>query len=105
MFTSFDTITPKEILPGFRAQFIHTKTQTLSLVTIDKGAVLPEHFHVQEQISRVLEGRFEMHIDGEKKICEAGDIALIGSDVPHSGKALTPCVIFDIFTPVREDYK
>lgn len=104
MFTSFEAITPKEILPGFRAQFIHTKTQTLSLVTVDKGAVLPEHFHVHQQISQVLKGSFEMTVAGETKTCKAGDIALIDSNVPHSGKALTDCVIFDIFTPVREDY-
>jgi len=105
MFTSFEAITPKEILPGFRAQFIHTKSQTLSLVTVDQGAVLPEHFHVHEQISQVLEGTFEMIINGEKKICKAGDIAIIDSKVPHWGTALTDCVIFDIFTPVREDYR
>lgn len=105
MFTSFDSIQPKEILPGFRARFIHTKTQTLSLVTIDKGSKLPEHSHMHEQISQVMEGSFELIVDGEKKICAAGDIALIDSNVPHSGIALTPCTIFDIFTPVREDYK
>ena len=75
------------------------------MVTVDKGAVLPEHFHIHEQVSRVLEGTFEMTIDGEKKTCKAGDIALIDSKVPHSGTALTDCVIFDVFTPVREDYK
>ena len=105
MFTSFDSIEPKEILPGFRARFIHTNSQTLSLVTIEKGAVLPEHAHMHEQVSQVVEGSFELTVDGKAKVCNPGDIALIDSNVPHSGVALTPCTIFDIFTPVREDYK
>ncbi len=105
MFTSFDAIEPKEILPGFKARFIHTESQTLSLVTIEKGAVLPEHAHVHEQISQVIEGSFELKVNGEAKVCSAGDIALIDSNVLHSGIALTKCTIFDIFTPVREDYK
>ena len=105
MFTSFDSIEPKEILPGFKARFIHTDSQTLSLVTIEKGAVLPEHAHIHEQISQVIEGSFELTVGGETKVCSAGDIAVIDSNVPHSGVALTSCTIFDIFTPIREDYK
>ncbi|MEM7187953.1 MAG: cupin domain-containing protein [Bacteroidota bacterium] len=105
MFTTFEAITPKEILPGFKARFIHTASQTLSLVTIEEGAVLPEHAHMHEQISQVLEGSFELTVGKETRVCSPGDIALIDSNVPHSGKALTACTIFDIFTPVREDYQ
>ncbi len=105
MFTSFEKSTPKEILPGFIARFIHTQTQTFSWVEIKKGSVLPEHFHANEQFSRIVEGTFELTVDGEMKVCKAGDIALIDSNVPHSGKAMTDCIIMDVFTPVREDYK
>ena len=105
MFTSFQNSKPKEILPGFIARFIHTKTQTFSLVEITKGAILPEHFHLNEQVSQVIEGTFELNINGIIKICTPGDIALIDSNVPHSGVALTDCTILDVFTPVREDYK
>ncbi len=105
MFTSFQNCEPKEIAPGFTARFIHTELQTHALVTIKKGAVLPEHFHVHEQISQVLEGEFELTIEGKTKRCKKGDIAIISSNNKHSGKALTPCIIFDVFTPVREDYR
>ncbi len=105
MFTSFKNCEPHEILPGFTARFIHTKTQTFSWVEITKGSILPEHFHVNEQVSRVIEGSFELNINGTKKVCVAGDMALIDSNVPHSGMALTHCIILDVFTPVREDYK
>ncbi|MEL6812403.1 MAG: cupin domain-containing protein [Bacteroidota bacterium] len=105
MFTNFSTVEPKEIAPGFQARFIHTNTQTFSWVDISKGAILPEHQHIHEQFSRVIKGTFRLTVGDETKICEAGDIALIGSNIPHSGVALTDCVIMDVFTPVREDYK
>ena len=105
MFTHFNNVKPTQILPGFSARFIHTQSQTLSLVEVEKGASLPSHSHYHEQISQVLEGEFELTINGTSKICRSGDIAIIRSNVKHSGKALTSCKILDIFTPVREDYK
>jgi quercetin dioxygenase-like cupin family protein len=105
MFKNFEDLKQKEIIPGFNARFIHTDTQTLSLVEVEKNAVLPAHAHFHEQISQVIEGDFELIIDGERKVCRKGDVAVIDSNVVHSGKALTQCTILDIFTPVREDYK
>ncbi len=105
MFKDFKSIKPTQILPGFKARFIHTDSQTISLVEVEEGAHLPTHSHFHEQISQVLDGEFELTIDGVSKVCQSGDIAIIRSNVDHSGKALTPCTILDIFTPVREDYK
>jgi quercetin dioxygenase-like cupin family protein len=105
MFTSFQNSPPREIIPGFVARFIHTQSQTLSLVEIEKGSILPEHFHSNEQVSKIIEGSFELQVAGVKKLCSPGDIAVIEPNVPHSGVALTRCVILDVFTPVREDYK
>lgn len=105
MFTSFKNSPPIALLPGFTARFIHTETQTFSLVEIEEGGVLPEHFHENEQFSQVLEGSFELTVDGKTAICKAGDVALIKSNVPHSGRALTACKIFDVFNPAREDYR
>ena len=105
MFTNFNDCPSKELLPGFRVQLIHTNSQTFALFEIEKGAVLPEHFHINEQVSQVLEGEFELTIDGSTKICKKGDIAIMQPNVAHSGKALTNCKILDVFTPVREDLK
>jgi len=72
--------------------------------TIEQGAELPEHYHVHEQISILVEGRFEFTLEGERHLIEPGMVVLIPSDAKHSGKALTDCTIIDIFNPVREDY-
>lgn len=99
------TIAPKEIAKGFKARFIHTEGFTLSYVDVVQGAVLPEHAHVHEQTSQVIEGVFEMVIGGETVVLKPGSVVVIPSNVPHSGKALTDCKIHDVFCPVREDYR
>ncbi len=46
-----------------------------------------------------------MTLDGEVRQLEAGTVAVIPSNVKHSGLALSDCKITDVFYPVREDYK
>lgn len=98
-------IDSKEILPGFRAKFVHTDNITLSYWDVDKGAVLPLHKHIHEQVTQVEEGEFELTIAGETKIYTKGMVAVIPSMVEHGGVALSDCKLSDIFSPVREDYK
>ena len=64
-----------------------------------------EHHHMNEQIMHVVEGSFEFTLDGNTKVYGPGDIVVIPSHTPHSGKALTPCKLMDIFSPAREEYK
>lgn len=105
MFTSFQECESKELLPGFQVRLIHTDSQTFALFDIEKGAILPEHFHIHEQVSQVLEGEFELTINGVPKVCIQGDIAIMKSNEVHSGRAISNCRILDVFTPVREDLK
>ncbi|NYT03118.1 MAG: cupin domain-containing protein, partial [Candidatus Methanofastidiosa archaeon] len=40
----------------------------------------------------------------DTKILMPGDIAIIPSNVPHSGKAIKKTNAIDVFYPVRQDY-
>ena len=93
-----------EMIPGFTAKFIHSKTMTISYWEVKKGSKLPEHSHHHEQISQVVEGRFQLTVDSETMIMTPGKTAVIPSNVMHSGLALTDCLVMDIFCPQREDY-
>lgn len=97
-------IEQKEIIPGFIARFIHADGFTIAHWDIEKGASLPFHSHIHEQVTHLTEGEFEMTIGGETKVFKAGSIVIIPSNVPHSGKALTNCKITDTFCPRRDDY-
>ncbi|SFD58252.1 Cupin domain-containing protein [Chitinophaga sp. CF118] len=94
-----------KVIEGYKARFIHTSSMTLGYWEVEKGAVLPNHKHLHEQVSQVEEGEFQLTINGETKVYTKGMVAVIPPYVEHGGVALTDCKLFDIFQPVREDYK
>lgn len=100
-----EEIEPREIIEGYRARFIHSDNMTLAYWEVDAGAALPTHQHVHEQVANMLEGRFELTVDGETREVGPGEVAVIPSHVPHGGRALTDCRILDVFHPAREDYQ
>ncbi len=95
----------QELMPGFKGKLMHMETMTIAYWEIDKGSVLPEHHHPHEQTANVISGELELTVGGETRVLTFGEVATIPGDVPHSGKALTDCVVIDVFSPVREDYR
>ncbi|HUT82886.1 MAG TPA: cupin domain-containing protein [Candidatus Bathyarchaeia archaeon] len=98
-------LTEKEVVPGFNGKFVHSDNVTIAHWTISAGSSLPDHKHPHEQIVNLVSGTFEFDLNGDKRIVNAGSIAIVPSNVLHSGKAITDCYIIDVFYPVREDYK
>ena len=105
MLKEIKNIEQKEILPGFKGRFVHTNSSTIAFWEIEKGSVLPEHSHIHEQTTQVIEGKLEMTINYKTIVLEPDMIVTIPSNVVHSGKALSTCKLTDTFCPVREDYK
>ncbi|MFK7766527.1 MAG: cupin domain-containing protein [Mariniblastus sp.] len=102
---SLDLVDAKEILPGFHGKFIHSDRMTLAYWSIDEFASLPEHAHPHEQIVNLLEGKFELTVDGTVHFLKPGDVVVIPGNVPHMGRAITQCRILDVFQPARDDYR
>ena len=98
-------IKPKELAPGLTGYYAHGANMTLGVVEIVAGSKLPEHKHVHEQITYILEGQLDMFIGGELCQLTAGMYYVIPSNVLHSAIAVTDCKVIDVFNPVREDYK
>ncbi len=104
-FFSATDLTRKEPIPGFVGLFAHGVTMTVVQWTVAADAELPEHAHPHEQVSHVLEGEFEMTIDGRTERLGPGGLAIVPPNVTHSGRAVTECRIIDVFHPVRDDYR
>ncbi len=105
MTINIDDITEKELAKGIIGRYVHSKNVTIGYVNIDKGAILPIHSHVNEQITQMISGRLQMTIDSVTTILEPNTITIIPSNAVHSAVALTDCVVIDTFYPIREDYK
>lgn len=104
-FITLHELPERELLPGFHARLIHTDHTTVAHFRVEKGSVLPEHAHPHEQITNLIAGEFEMTVGGETRLCRAGESVCIPSGVPHAGRALSDCLIIDVFNPAREDYR
>jgi quercetin dioxygenase-like cupin family protein len=96
---------PRELFPGYRARLVHSDRMTFSYVDVDAGASFAEHDHPHEQVIHLLEGDFEVTIDGETRVMRAGEVAVVPPHARHRGTAITKCRILDAFAPAREDYK
>ena len=105
IFQQFVNIPTKEIAPGYFSKLIHTSNNTINFIEVKAGSAVPLHSHVHEQCAFVIEGQFELTVNGQPQILDAGLFAVIPSNVPHSGYAVTDCKLIDVFSPVREDYR
>jgi quercetin dioxygenase-like cupin family protein len=97
-------IQEKEIVPGFRAKFIHSNNMTIAYWNIKANALMPEHSHPHEQVVNMIDGEFELIVEDKAQTLKPGMVVIIPSSVKHYGKAITDCSIIDVFYPVREDY-
>ena len=105
MINDLKKINPREVFPGFVGRFIHSDNMTFAYWEIAKGSALPEHSHLHEQVVNMLEGEFEIALDGTANYLTAGMVLPIPAHTKHAAKAITDCKILDVFYPVREDYK
>jgi quercetin dioxygenase-like cupin family protein len=96
--------------PQIGRQFIVGTGTMLARVLLSKGAHVPLHSHVNEQITYILEGtlKFILHEPGASSTREvtvhAGEVLCIPPSVPHEAFALEDTVDLDIFNPPRQDW-
>jgi quercetin dioxygenase-like cupin family protein len=98
-------ILPKEVVSGITGYYAHGDNLSFGYIEIKAGAIVPEHHHVHEQITYIVEGELDMTIGGEFYPLKAGMYHVIPSNMPHSAIATVDCIAIDVFSPVREDYK
>jgi len=69
------------------------------------GVTSARHSHPHEQIGYVVSGEIDVFMEGtEARRLTPGGSYYVPSGVKHYIKTLTPTVLIDAFTPLREDF-
>ena len=99
---------PKErVTQQQQRRLITADRMMLAHVYLEKGCIVPQHSHENEQITYILDGALKFWIgeDGsEEVIVRTGEVLVIPSHVLHKAEALEDTLDVDIFSPPREDW-
>ncbi len=97
-------VSEEYLSPMISRQMIHGETMTVARIRLRKGAVVPLHQHVNEQITMLESGKLRFVIAGEERIIHGGQTLTIPPNAPHLVEALEDSLATDLFCPVREDW-
>lgn len=100
----WDSIELEQLNPLLQRQFVVGRDIMVARVLMKKGCIIPEHQHVNEQLTYILKGALKFFIDGKEITVNAGEVLTIPSNMPHRAEALADTVDIDIFTPPRRDW-
>ncbi len=73
-------------------------------VNFQKGGIGTVHSHPHSQVTYIISGKFEVQINGKKKVLKAGDSFYIPPHAEHGAVNLEPGELVDVFSPKREDF-
>lgn len=91
--------------PGAQRRILcHDKNVMMVEFRFDKGGEGLPHNHPHVQTTYVASGRFEFTVGDDTKVLEKGDAMLVPSNVVHSCVCLEDGVLFDAFSPRRDDF-
>jgi quercetin dioxygenase-like cupin family protein len=78
--------------------------EMLGFIQLRKGAIVPAHKHVSEQITFILKGALRFTIRDRDYTVRTGEVLVIPSNVVHEAVALEDTDDFDCFSPLRRDW-
>lgn len=82
-----------------------TKTTLIKWHLKKTGTKLPLHFHPNEQINFVEQGKIEVFSQGQKYVLAKGQVMIFPPNVPHEFVALEDnTIMVDIQTPARQEF-
>lgn len=102
--TSWNSVEPEAMSKSITRKFVNGEKVMIAEIKLKKGAIVPEHSHVNEQISWILEGELLFEIQGENITVRGGEMLVIPSGVPHKATAMQDTIDIDVFSPIRDDW-
>jgi len=101
---SWNDVEQEHLNPLLDRQMITGEQVMLARVLLKKGCVVPEHSHLNEQVTYILEGALKFWIDGKEIVVAAGQVLCIPPHMPHKAEAMEDTVDLDVFYPPRQDW-
>jgi len=105
LFVKAKEVNREEIAPGVYRKIMGYESNLMIIyVEFGENTSFPPHKHIHQQISFVLEGEFEIDINGGKEILQKGDAYIVPESTLHAVKCLKKGALLDTFSPMREDF-
>jgi quercetin dioxygenase-like cupin family protein len=101
---SWETLETEKLSDQITRQMIYGEKAMLARIVLKRGAIVPRHSHVNEQITWILSGALKLIFDDGEKILRGGQMLLIPPNLPHAAEAVEDTVDIDVFAPPREDW-
>ena len=100
----WNTVELEELNPLLQRQFVVGRDIMVARVLLKKGCIVPEHSHINEQVTYILDGALKFWIDGKEIVVNAGEVLTIPPNMPHKAEALVDTLDLDVFSPPRADW-
>jgi quercetin dioxygenase-like cupin family protein len=105
VFVKNEDIAWEQVTEGIKRKIMaYDDRLMLVKVAFETGGIGTVHQHHHTQITHVESGVFEVEIDGEKQMLQAGDVFFIPSNIWHGAVCIEAGVLIDVFSPMREDF-
>lgn len=103
-FYRFESMPMEKMSDLISRQYIYASQSMLVKWYFKKGAEVPLHHHVNEQITWITKGSVKVFSQGREYIVKAGEVIVFPANVPHHFFALEDTIDIDFFTPARQDW-
>lgn len=104
LYFDFNSIPAHQLTDKINMRFITSSQFTVIQWNLKKGAKLPVHSHLNEQVIRILEGDIEVHTEDQVYNLHSGDVMIFPPYVTHGFIATTDVVMYEQQTPIRQDF-
>jgi quercetin dioxygenase-like cupin family protein len=101
---SWTEIKEEKMNESITRRLVVGQKEMLGYVKLKKGAIVPAHKHLSEQITYILSGSLKFTIYGKDYTVNAGEVLIIPSNVIHAAVALEDTDDLDCFSPLRRDW-
>src|SRR5690348_17456604 len=84
--TSWEKIETEKLSDKISRQMIFGEKAMLARIVLKRGAIVPRHSHVNEQITWIISGALKLIFDDGERVLRDGEMLLIPANVPHAPK-------------------